>query len=165
MTNEIATPIQKAYSVQLGEADVAFLRDVQRLADAVQNGTCCFSEFVSAVWSDLRAIGNHKFDVSESIAQGFRPQVASVVQNESNGKGGPNSIETKFLKDIHGVIEFVIRNDLSFLFPLDILIHDLQEIRSENGSLEKAIEKGFLPKASGWSKLNEEEFGEAEEPM
>jgi hypothetical protein len=71
----------------------------------------------------------------------------------------------EFLKDVSGLIDFTVRNGLNPLFALEVLIHDLKEIRSTKGGLQEACAQGFKPKASGWAEQNEAAVGESEEPM
>ena len=73
-----------------------------------------------------------------------------------------SSDERDFLLDVDGFLDFVIRNGLTFDTALELLSHDFGEIRHE-GSLKNALDTGFLPKATGWSKVTEDSFGQPEE--
>ena len=77
---------------------------------------------------------------------------------------GPMSeAEIELLRDFQGVIDFAIRNGLSFALVFSILSHDLNGIVQHGFSLEDAKKSGFLPKAAGWAKLNVDDVGEPDE--
>jgi hypothetical protein len=71
--------------------------------------------------------------------------------------------EIGFLRDMQGMLEFCIRNGLSFMVAVNIINHDINEIARDGFSLEAAKARGFLPKVTGYSKINEDAVGEPEE--
>lgn len=73
--------------------------------------------------------------------------------------------EGDFLRDVQGMIEFAIRNGLSFPMIVAAISHDLNEIARNGFDLNGAKARGFRPKVTGASKLSEEDFGGADEPL
>ena len=73
--------------------------------------------------------------------------------------------EVDFLRDVQGMIAFAIRNGLSFASIVAALGHDINEIARSGFDLKQAKARGFRPKVTGASKLSEEDFGGAEEPL
>ena len=91
-------------------------------------------------------------------------ETAERVEKLRKGFDGPMSEdEIGLLRDFQGVIDFAIRNGLSFALVLSILSHDIHEIIHHGLSLESARKDGFLPKATGWAKIGSEDVGEPEE--
>jgi hypothetical protein len=89
-------------------------------------------------------------------------QLAERLRQHFSGPMSPEEVE--FLRDTQAAIEFAIRNGLSFAMIASLLIHDLNEISREGFDLQKAKSHGFVPKASGYGQLTEDDFGESEEP-
>lgn len=58
--------------------------------------------------------------------------------------------EKKLLQDMRFLIDFVLDHDLNISLAFEIMAHDLREIVRQ-GSLEKAVSEGFLPKSYGFS--------------
>ena len=71
--------------------------------------------------------------------------------------------EIDLLRDFQGLIDFGIRNGLNFAVIVSALGQDVNEIAREGFDLTKAKSHGFVPKASGYSKITAEDFGEGEE--
>lgn len=71
--------------------------------------------------------------------------------------------EIDLLRDFQGLIEFGIQNGLNFAVIASALGHDINEIAREGFDLTKAKSRGFLPKATGYSKISADDFGETEE--
>lgn len=89
---------------------------------------------------------------------------AERVERLRKGFEGPMSeAEIELLRDFQGVIDFAIRNGLSFALVLSILSHDLNGIAQHGFSLEAAKKSGFPPKATGWSKIDSDDVGEPDE--
>lgn len=72
--------------------------------------------------------------------------------------------EVEFLRNAQAAIEFAIRNGLNFATIVSSLGQDLNEILRNGFDLSKVKAQGFLPKVTGYSKITEEDFAEAEEP-
>lgn len=82
---------------------------------------------------------------------------------KKNWEGPMSDEEISFLRDVQGMIDFVIRNGLSFPVVLGALLHDLGEIRNNDFNLRKAKSTGFHPKVSGYAKYTDELIGQTEE--
>lgn len=88
----------------------------------------------------------------KQMAEGFR-----------KAAGGPlTAQELKYLQDLRGLADFVIRNGLGFKMVLGILSHDLSEIRVNEWDLEKALKTGFLPKVNNYARYSEDSAGQTE---
>jgi hypothetical protein len=72
--------------------------------------------------------------------------------------------EIEFLRDAQAMIEFAIRNGLSFATVVSTLGHDLNEVARNGFDLGTAKQQGFRPKVAGYSKLSEDDFADAEGP-
>jgi hypothetical protein len=89
---------------------------------------------------------------------------AERVESLRQRFNGPMSDdEVELLRDFQGLIDFAIRNGLSFTLVLSILSHDIQGIAQGGWSLEAAKKSAFSPKAAGWSKINADDVGEPDE--
>jgi hypothetical protein len=71
--------------------------------------------------------------------------------------------EIAFLRDVQGMIEFSIRNGLSFAVVCSALTHDLNELARDLFDLRRAKERGFSPKVTGGSELTSDAFGDSVE--
>jgi hypothetical protein len=88
------------------------------------------------------------------------------VADRMRADGGPMSdAEIEFLRDVQGLIEFAIRNGLSFRSILFPLMHDIGEIRLHGWDYLAARKDGFYPAVSGFSGLASDSFGESEEDV
>jgi len=72
--------------------------------------------------------------------------------------------EIEILRDIQGMIEFAIRNGLSFAMVVSTLGHDVNGIARHGLSLKDARAHGFVPKVTGYSKYTQDAVGEPDEP-
>jgi len=82
---------------------------------------------------------------------------------QKDWSGPMTQAEIAFLRDVQGLIEFAIRNKLSFSLVLSALAHDVNEIARAGFDYEMACSRGFHPKVSGYSTLTSDEFGENDE--
>jgi hypothetical protein len=73
--------------------------------------------------------------------------------------------EIAFLRDVQGMIDFAIRNGLTFGAAFNVLLHDLIEIRQEKGDLRQAKARGFVPKVMGYASITPESFGGEDNPV
>lgn len=71
--------------------------------------------------------------------------------------------EHAFLQDVQAFIEFATRNGLSFSRIVGNLSHDISEIARCGGDLDAAKRTGFLPKVTGYAKINTQDVGQTEE--
>jgi hypothetical protein len=78
-------------------------------------------------------------------------------------RGPMTEAEIELLRDIQGLIEFAIRNGLSFAMVMSILGQDLRGIAQHGMDLDEARSYGFLPKVTGYSKYSAQAVGEPEE--
>ena len=89
---------------------------------------------------------------------------AERVESLKRKCDGPmTEAEIELCRDFQGLIDFAIRNGLSFMLVLGILSHDIQGIAQGGWSLEAARKNGFLPKATDWAKINADDVGEPDE--
>ncbi len=82
---------------------------------------------------------------------------------QKNFTGPMTGEEIAFLRDVQGMIEFSIRNGLSFAVVCSALAHDFNEVARDLFDLRKAKARGFFPKVTGGSELTSDAFGESEE--
>jgi hypothetical protein len=66
-------------------------------------------------------------------------------------KNFPSQKERDFAHNVMGVIDVILKHEVEIKFLNVILKHDLEEI-FRHGTLDGAIENGFLPKVTGWGK-------------
>ena len=79
------------------------------------------------------------------------------------GAGPMSDDELELLQDVQAFIEFGIRNGLSFAAVLGRLSHDVNGLSRYGFDLDAARRDAFQPQASGYSQIDEESVGEAEE--
>lgn len=163
--------LKQDFGCQMTEAEEAYLRHLQAALVAVQSGKLPFREWIVRVWEDFKALSKFRFDMQNAPSQGFHSKISHLTENldspigQMNGTSDVSVEESRFLDDVNGLIEFTIRNGLGFLLILEVLIHDLKEIIRYDMSLTKARSDAFLPKASGWGKLNEDSMSIVAEPV
>lgn len=165
-----ATVVERLREIPGGpmtEAEILYCRQVRDAVRAALDGRVLFATVVTRLWADFREIRKRGPELDEALAAGFRPSITSP--DLSGGSHSmpvvPSAAEREFLADVDGFLDFALRNGLSFLSVLVVLVHDLVEIAAHGFDLEKAQAEGFLPKVSGWAQRNAEPVGEVEEPM
>ncbi len=78
----------------------------------------------------------------------MHPDFIERLKTECPGPLTPD--EKKLLQDMRFLINFVLDHDLNISLALEVISHDLSEILRQ-GSLDKAISKGFSPKSYDYS--------------
>lgn len=78
--------------------------------------------------------------------------------------GPMTSKEIELLRDMQGFIDFSIRNGLSFALVVGTLGQDVNGLARHGFDLD-AIRGDFLPKVSGYSKIDADSVGEPEEEV
>jgi hypothetical protein len=93
--------------------------------------------------------------------------LSPVDELKKNFAGPMNPQEIEFLRDIQGLIDFAIRNGLSFSLVLTALSHDVNNlIRYYGMSIEKAsADGGFTPMVTGYATADPNSVGETEEDV
>ena len=71
--------------------------------------------------------------------------------------------EAEFLRDTLGLIDYSIRNDLSFKLVVSTLGHDVNGMAHYGFNLDDAAMDYFTPKAKGFAGSNADSVGEPEE--
>ncbi len=80
--------------------------------------------------------------------------------------GGPMSKEEiEYLRNTQAFIEFAINNGLSFSFAMVGLAHDINGLQRYGLDLKEAAADAFLPKVTGYSKIDANSVGQSEEPV
>ena len=67
--------------------------------------------------------------------------------------------EVEFLRDIQGIIDYAIRNDLGFALVVSMLGHDVNGIAQYGFDLDAALTDCFLPKTSGFAGSHADSVG------
>lgn len=78
----------------------------------------------------------------------MRPDFIERLKTHYPGSLTPD--EKKLLQNMRFLIDFVLDHDLNISLAVEVINHDLSEIVSQ-GSLDKAVSKGFLPKSYDFS--------------
>jgi hypothetical protein len=77
---------------------------------------------------------------------------------------GPMTVEEiDLLQDMHGFIEFGIRNGLSFAVVASALCHDLNEIARAGFDLPQGKAHGAAFKVAGYRTITDDDFGVGDE--
>ena len=93
-------------------------------------------------------------------------KAAEMAERLCKPLAGPMTDEQiEFLRDAQAAIEFAIRNGLTFATIVTAIGHDFGEIIREGFDLKTAVNRGFVPKVAGYSKLSPDDFGVPEEPL
>ena len=74
--------------------------------------------------------------------------------------GAMSEEEVQFLRDVQGFIEFCVRNGLSFPVVVTTIGHDINGLAKNGFALTS--DDGFLPKVTGYAKLNAADIGDPE---
>lgn len=146
---------------RMPENEVQFLRSVQRFIDEAIRGGLGFVPVVKTLRQNVKGIRHHRinlddalrFDLDAALAAGeLTPLGADQLKALGQVNGGPMSErEVEFLRDIQGIIDYAIRNDLGFALVVGMLGHDLGGLVEYDFSLRAADADGFRPRVSGFA--------------
>jgi hypothetical protein len=164
MSSANLTASQEKFGGQMSTGEVSFLRSVRDLLRAVIDARTPFFAALAYLLTDLREIRKHGSDADAAFASGWKPAIASaiVLTDAASTRAKPSDAERAFLEDIDGLIDYAMRNGVSFASVFSALTHDVGEVAAYGWSLEKAKADCFTPKVTGWAKKNTAAFGEAE---
>lgn len=168
MSTDAVQGVRDHYGGPMSDAELKFLDQIKECVGAFRRERSGFAEMTQILNDDFRSLLPFLSNLEQALKRGIGLRVnASAVPKKSSAESmDPMSrTEVEMLDDILKFIDFTIRNGLGIKFVLDVLTHDLSEIEHKDGSLDKALSKGFRPKVSGWAQLDEDSFGETEEPM
>ena len=157
MTSISASPTQASSAERLSEPEIRFLTKVQGLVQATADGRVPFFAAMTNLLVDLKAVRKNDWDIERSAVG------TATLDNDGSVQMHPSPAEREFLDDLSGLIDFSVRNGISISSLLASLTHDLVELSTYDWSLEKAKADGFLPKVTGWAKLNREPLEEMDE--
>ncbi|MGO9919690.1 MAG: hypothetical protein ACLQIB_33980 [Isosphaeraceae bacterium] len=163
----------EACGSRMPENEVQFLRSVQRFIEEAIHGGLGFVPVAKTLRQNIKGIVHHRinldgalrFDLDAARAAGkITPLDADQLKALCHVNGGPMSErEVEFLRDIQGIIDYTIRNDLGLALVVGMLRHDLDGLVEYNFSLEAADADCFLPTVSGFAGNNENSVGAPED--
>jgi hypothetical protein len=162
MAGETHTENTKRAYGELIDADLAVLDRIKELFQAVVDGRAPFnliSEVVAAKLLSLIRGGLNLGLIRNIDARFFTKQMESGIGYLNDRQGPSSEVEVTFSKDVIGLVDFALRNGISFGLVANILSHDFAEI-FRCGCLDKALEGGFLPKCNGYRLYDEDAVGE-----
>ena len=90
-------------------------------------------------------------------------EMAERLRNPFKGPMTPDDME--FLRDVEAMIDFAMKNGLTFPMVVSALCSDMNDLARDGFDLQKAKSRGFVPKSLGYSKLSSDDFGDSDEPL
>jgi hypothetical protein len=141
--------------------EVEFLRALQGvIEDAIHNGLE-FATVVETLRQNLKGIANHQFNLDAALAAGeitaLNPGPLKAPRPTSGVAMSEKEVE--FLRDIQGMIDYTVRNDLGFPLAVTTLGHDVNVIARYSFDLDAALADFFAPKVSGYAGSHEDSVG------
>jgi len=164
-TPEHLDTLRQAFRGRMSEQEAEFLRRVQAfIEDAIRDGLG-FVPVMQTLQQAIRGLGRCRFDLDEARAAGeVTPFDSGRLETIRSMNGGPPSQkEAEFLRDIQGLIDYSIRNDLSFKLVVSTLGHDVNGIGHYGFNLDDAASDCFTPKVTGFAGNDADSVGEPEE--
>jgi hypothetical protein len=152
---------RQTYGGRMAEKEVEFLHSLQHfIDDAIREGLG-FVPVAQSLRQNIRGIFHHPVDVDNALRFNLDAAVAAgevAVPNPDQLKvlrqvnGEPMSErEVEFLRDIQGIIDYAIRNDLGLSLVVGMLNHDLSGLEQYGFSVDNADADCFSPKVSGFA--------------
>ena len=172
-TTEQIGGFRQAYGGRMADKEVEFLRSLQSfIDDAIRDGLG-FAPVVKILRQNLRGLRHHRlnvddalrFDLDAAIAAGeIAVPSADQLKALHQMDGGPMSErEVEFLRDVQGIIDYMIRNDLGLTFALATVGHDVNGLTQYDFRLDAADADGFLPKVAGFAGSQADSVGAPED--
>ncbi|HZL35294.1 MAG TPA: hypothetical protein VFC78_08285 [Tepidisphaeraceae bacterium] len=163
MSSTLAESLKQKLAGELSEGERRVGANFRDSLRATLNGGRSFHEEMVKLWTELDVLRRFGFEVDDAIASGkYNP--FRVEELELHGSALPPTIAEKdFLLDADGLIDWVVRNGVSFSTVLAILGHDIAEIARHQFSLDETLADFVSPKVTGWAKRNTEPVGEPED--
>lgn len=145
----------------LSEGEQLFLRQIRELLDATISGRFPFFAAMENLLLDLREIRKHGFDVDATLGSEF--QFVSGRAASASVRARLLDSEKAFLRDMDSLVDYAVRNGITFLTLIRPMLHDVSELKGYDWSLEKAAADSFLPAVTGWAERNLQPAGQSEE--
>lgn len=151
-------------SATLSAGEALFLKQLRELLNAAMHGRISFVSAMETLRLDLKEMRKHGFDVGATLASGFAFGVGGAAPPPSPpARAHLSDAERAFLTDMDGLIDYSVRNSITFLTLLRPITHDVAGLSSYGWSLEGANADCFLPAVSGWAERNLQPAGQADE--
>src|SRR5438477_2692363 len=121
--------LRQTFAGQMTDGEVIFSNDARALVRATLEGRVHFNSATSKLLEDLKFIRCHKYDVDAALAVRSPTAAAGALQAASaSGTHSLSDRQRAFLMDVDGYLDFASRNGLTFMFVLQGLMHDLNEL-------------------------------------
>jgi hypothetical protein len=164
---------RQTYGDRMSATEVEFLRSVGSfIEDAIREGLG-FVLVLKTLRQNIRGLLKHRlnvdaalrFDLDAAFASGEaavpKPDELTALR-EMNG-GPMSESEVEFLRDIQGIIDYAMRNDLGFALVVSMLGHDVNGIAQYGFSIDSALADCFLPQVSGFAGSHADSVGAPED--
>ena len=153
--------------------EVEFLHSVQTfIEDAIREGLG-FVPLVKSLRQNVRGLNRHRIEVEEALrfdldaalaAGDVSPLNADQLMALRQVNGGPMSEnELEYLRDIQGIIDYAIRNDLGLALVVGVLVQDLAGLAGYSFDLDESRADGFRPRISGFAGSDADSVGAPED--
>jgi hypothetical protein len=160
---------RQAYGDRMSAKEVEFLRSIQSfIEDAIREGLG-FVLVVKNLKQNIMGLLKHtlpldaalRFDLDAALAAGdvSGPNADELKPLRQRNGGQMSEKEVEFLRDISGIADYAMRNDLGFALVVSMLGHDVNGIAHYGFSLDAALADCFLPKVSGFAGSHADSVG------
>ncbi|HEX4794362.1 MAG TPA: hypothetical protein VH370_11250 [Humisphaera sp.] len=146
----------------MSENEAGFCQSLRLLIQAVIEGRVPFNVAMRQAADDLLQVRSHDLSLDSAIASGHKLWVESLVDHFSAAppRVAVSAADLEFLKDLDAILDFALRNGLTFNSVLLFIMHDIPTI-AKYGSVQEAADKDFFtPKLKGWAQTNIDEVGD-----
>ncbi len=171
-TTEQTERFRQADGGRMAENEIEFLRSLQRFIDDSICDGLGFAPVLTTLRQNIRGLVHHRLNIDEAIRFDLDAAVAAGEVNVPNAdqlkalrqtNGAPMSErEVEFLRDIQGIIDYTIRNDLGLATIVATVGHDVNGLAQYDFSLDAADADCFLPKVSGFAGSHADSVGAPE---
>src|SRR5665213_1215208 len=157
---------------EMSAGELMFCRELRTSLHQVIEGRGDFESLLMELLGDLQEIRKWGLDVDRAVASGWRPtiEIARRAREQSARErllpvALPSQEERAVLEDMDGLIDYAVRNGVSFDTVFAALVHDVGQIRGHDDAFNLAeAQKNFTfhLRAAGWAKRNAMPVGDPE---
>jgi len=156
----------------MAEKEVEFLHSLQNFIDEAIRDGLGFVPVLKTLRQNIRGLVHHRLNLDGALRFNLDGAVAAGDVTVPNAdqlealrqmNGGPMSErEAEFLRDIQGIMDYIIRNDLGLAHVVATVGHDVNGLALYDFSLDAADADCFLPKVSGFAGSHADSVGAPE---
>lgn len=143
----------------LSEAEVAYLGELVAFIDRAIVLRAPFVQLAPTLCAFADGLASVDFEFMIASAAERIPEFGIETPKLSEAKNPEKPLaeeEQAFLEDLKGVVDNGIRNGVTLRVIAGFFSHDFHELERNDFDFQAAKRRGFRPKASGYSRINED---------